>query len=63
MPSVLMVGAGEYTAGYVPTACGTASGKPVGVVALTSFDLRRLGEVSYVVTVMTDALSITKFHT
>ncbi|GAX83835.1 hypothetical protein CEUSTIGMA_g11259.t1 [Chlamydomonas eustigma] len=43
--SVLMVGAGEYIAGYVPTTHGAASDKPAGVVALTCFDLRRLGMV------------------
>ncbi|KAK1139862.1 hypothetical protein N8T08_011107 [Aspergillus melleus] len=43
-PSVLMVGTGEYTTGYVG---GTASGsdKKVGVVGLTLFDLRRRGKV------------------
>lgn len=42
---VLMVGAGEYTAGYVPTKDGAASDKPAGVIAITLFDLRRLGKV------------------
>ncbi|GAQ82624.1 hypothetical protein KFL_001180030 [Klebsormidium nitens] len=42
---VLMVGAGEYTAGYVPTAEGAASDKPAGVIAITLFDLRRFGKV------------------
>lgn len=37
-----MVGAGEYTAGFVPTASGAASDKPAGVVAITCFDLRHL---------------------
>ncbi|KAL4897162.1 hypothetical protein BDV59DRAFT_169928 [Aspergillus ambiguus] len=43
-PSVLMVGTGEYTTGYVG---GAASGsdKKVGVVGLTLFDLRRRGKV------------------
>ncbi|KAI9928989.1 hypothetical protein ASPWEDRAFT_169177 [Aspergillus wentii DTO 134E9] len=43
-PSVLMVGTGEYTTGYVG---GAASGsdKKVGVVGLTFFDLRRRGKV------------------
>ncbi|OJJ60927.1 hypothetical protein ASPSYDRAFT_42747 [Aspergillus sydowii CBS 593.65] len=43
-PSVLMVGTGEYTTGYVG---GTASGsdKKVGVVGLSLFDLRRRGKV------------------
>ena len=44
-----MVGAGEYTAGYVPTAAGAASDKPAGVVAITCFDLRRLGVVDRIV--------------
>lgn len=42
---VLMVGAGEYTAGFVQTSFGAAADKPAGVVALTCFDLRRLGKV------------------
>ncbi|KAL5339142.1 hypothetical protein BJX70DRAFT_172108 [Aspergillus crustosus] len=44
-PSVLMVGTGEYTTGYVG---GAASGsdKKVGVVGLTLFDLRRRGKVA-----------------
>ncbi|KAJ5293813.1 hypothetical protein PENANT_c002G07346 [Penicillium antarcticum] len=43
-PSVLMVGTGEYTTGFVG---GGASGsdKKVGVVGLTLFDLRRRGKV------------------
>ncbi|KAL4810321.1 hypothetical protein BDV18DRAFT_130762 [Aspergillus unguis] len=43
-PSVLMVGTGEYTTGYVG---GAASGsdKKVGVVGLSLFDLRRRGKV------------------
>ena len=49
MVSVLMVGAGEYTAGYVPTAAGAASDKPAGVVAITCFDLRRLGLLDRIV--------------
>lgn len=44
--SVLLVGAGEYICGYVPTVHGAASDKPAGVVAITCFDLRRLGQVS-----------------
>ena len=46
MVSVCMVGAGEYTAGFVPHAAGAASDKPAGVVAITCFDLRRLSIVS-----------------
>lgn len=42
---VLMIGAGEYTAGFVQTAYGAAADKPAGVVALTCFDLRRFGKV------------------
>ncbi|KAG2491936.1 hypothetical protein HYH03_009669 [Edaphochlamys debaryana] len=42
---VLMVGAGEYTVGFVPTAHGAASDKPAGVVALSCFELRRQGLV------------------
>ncbi len=49
MVSALLVGAGEYTCGYVPTAHGAASDKPAGVVALTCFDLRRLGIVDRIV--------------
>eukprot|EP00271_Cylindrocystis_brebissonii_P003773 TRINITY_DN15026_c0_g1_i1.p1 TRINITY_DN15026_c0_g1~~TRINITY_DN15026_c0_g1_i1.p1 ORF type:complete len:406 (-),score=60.89 TRINITY_DN15026_c0_g1_i1:204-1421(-) len=46
---VLMIGAGEYTAGYVPTKDGAASDKPAGVVAVTLFDLRRFGKVNRLV--------------
>ncbi|KAI8475160.1 MAG: hypothetical protein J3K34DRAFT_405520 [Monoraphidium minutum] len=46
---VLMVGAGEYTAGYVQTVHGAAVDKPAGVVALTCFDLRRAGLVGRMV--------------
>lgn len=50
MPSnVLIIGAGEYTTGYVPTTAGVASDKPAGVVALTLFDLRRRGLVDRLV--------------
>eukprot|EP00882_Tetradesmus_deserticola_P003525 GHRQ01003730.1.p1 GENE.GHRQ01003730.1~~GHRQ01003730.1.p1 ORF type:complete len:435 (+),score=181.80 GHRQ01003730.1:307-1611(+) len=42
---VLMVGAGEYTAGFVQTSFGAAADKPAGVVALTCFDLRKFGKV------------------
>ncbi|OXV05544.1 hypothetical protein Egran_06691 [Elaphomyces granulatus] len=44
-PSVLMVGTGEYTTGFVH---GAASGsdKKVGVVGLSLFDLRRRGKVA-----------------
>ncbi|CAI5531861.1 unnamed protein product [Closterium sp. Naga37s-1] len=43
--SVLMVGAGEYTVGFVPTKEGAASDKSAGVIAITLMDLRRLGKV------------------
>ncbi|CAI5948541.1 unnamed protein product [Closterium sp. NIES-64] len=42
---VLMIGAGEYTVGFVPTKEGAASDKSVGVIAITLMDLRRLGKV------------------
>jgi len=43
--SVLMVGAGEYNCGYVPTAAGVAADKKAGVTALVLFDMRRRGKV------------------
>lgn len=46
---VLMIGAGEYTTGHVPTKGGAASDKPAGVVAITLFDLRRSGKVGRMV--------------
>ncbi|GLC34343.1 hypothetical protein PLESTB_000739600 [Pleodorina starrii] len=46
---VCIVGAGEYTVGYVPTAHGAASDKPAGVVALSCFELRRQGLVGRIV--------------
>ncbi|MEQ1830082.1 MAG: Gfo/Idh/MocA family oxidoreductase [Pirellula sp.] len=42
--SVLMIGTGEYTTGYVSSATA-ASDKKAGVVGLTLFDLRRRGLV------------------
>ena len=45
LPSVLMIGTGEYTTGYVHNAAST-SDKGAGVVALTLFDLKRRGKVS-----------------
>lgn len=42
--SVLMVGTGEYTTGYVPNATAAAD-KRAGVVGTTLFDLRRRGLV------------------
>ncbi len=44
MPDVLMVGTGEYTTGYVHNS-PAKSDKKIGVVALTMFDLRRVGHV------------------
>jgi D-galacturonate reductase len=43
-PSVLMVGTGEYTTGYVHNQA-SESDKGAGVVALSLFDLRRRGKV------------------
>eukprot|EP00899_Mesostigma_viride_P007008 jgi/Mesvir1/16308/Mv12760-RA.1 len=45
-PNVLMIGAGEYTTGYVPTAGGVAADKSCGVVGITMFDLREKGKVN-----------------
>ena len=42
MTNALMIGTGEYTTGYVKDS-GTKSDKKAGVVALTLFDLRRVG--------------------
>ncbi|GJP55349.1 hypothetical protein CLOM_g14320 [Closterium sp. NIES-68] len=47
--NVLMVGAGEYTVGFVPTKEGAASDKSAGVIAITLMDLRRLGKVQRLV--------------
>lgn len=46
--SVLMVGTGEYTTGYVPDA-EVASDKKAGIVGTTLFDLRRRGLVDRLV--------------
>ena len=43
-PSVLMVGTGEYTTGYVRNGA-SGSDKSAGVVALSLFDMRRRGKV------------------
>ena len=43
--NVLMVGAGEYNVGFVPTAAGAAADKRCGVVAICLFDMRRRGMV------------------
>ena len=43
-PNVLMVGTGEYTTGYVHNGA-SSSDKSAGVVALSLFDMRRLGKV------------------
>src|SRR5262245_30872493 len=42
-PSVLMVGTGEYTTGYVHSGA-SGSDKSAGVVALSLFDRRRRGK-------------------
>ena len=47
-PAILMVGAGEYNVGYVPTAAGAAADKRCGVTAIVLFDLRRRGRVGRV---------------
>jgi D-galacturonate reductase len=44
VPSVLMVGTGEYTTGYVHNAA-SGSDKRAGVVALSLFDMRRRGKI------------------
>lgn len=44
IPSVLMVGTGEYTTGYVHDSAST-SDKSAGVIALSLFELRRQGRV------------------
>ena len=41
-PSVLMVGTGEYTTGYVHDGA-SGSDKSAGVVSLSLFDMRRRG--------------------
>ncbi len=56
-PTILMVGTGEYTTGYVHRAA-SSSDKSAGVVALTLFDLRRAGEVGELAMAGTDG---TKF--
>src|ERR671919_480195 len=43
-PSVLMVGTGEYTTGYVHSGA-SGSDKSAGVVALSLFDMRRRGKL------------------
>lgn len=43
-PSVLMVGTGEYTTGYVHNGA-SGSDKSAGVVALSLFDMRRRGKI------------------
>ena len=47
-PSVLMVGTGEYTTGYVHNGA-SGSDKSAGVVALSLFDMRRRGKVGRLV--------------
>jgi D-galacturonate reductase len=48
-PSVLMVGTGEYTTGYVHNGA-SGSDKSAGVVALSLFDMRRRGKVGRLLT-------------
>ena len=45
-PSVLMVGTGEYTTGYVHDGA-SGSDKSAGVVALSLFDMRRRSKVGH----------------
>mmetsp|Transcript_56290 Transcript_56290/g.178206 ORF Transcript_56290/g.178206 Transcript_56290/m.178206 type:complete len:429 (+) Transcript_56290:283-1569(+) len=45
----LMIGAGEYTTGYVPTATGAANDKPAGVVAISFIDMKRFGKIGKLV--------------
>ncbi|KAG2393593.1 hypothetical protein C9374_007124 [Naegleria lovaniensis] len=44
LPNVLVIGIGEYVTGYVHESA-SQSDKPIGVVLLTLFDLRRRGKV------------------
>jgi D-galacturonate reductase len=47
--NVLMVGAGEYNCGYVPSNTkGAAPDKKAGVTAIVLFDLRRRGKLGRV---------------
>ncbi len=55
--NALMIGTGEYTTGYVHEKA-SASDKSAGVIALTLFDLRRLGKVDRLAMVGTNG---TKF--
>ena len=55
--NALMIGTGEYTTGYVHEKA-SASDKSAGVVALSLFDLRRLGKVDRIAMVGTNG---TKF--
>jgi len=45
LPNVLVVGVGEYVTGYVHTSA-SKSDKPIGVVLLTLFDMKRRGKVN-----------------
>lgn len=47
-PNVLVVGTGEYVTGYVHSK-GSESDKPIGVVALSLFDLRKRGLISNII--------------
>lgn len=55
--NALMIGTGEYTTGYVHEKA-SASDKSAGVIALSLFDLRRLGKVGHISMVGTNG---TKF--
>ena len=54
--SVLMVGTGEYTTGYVPNSVAAAD-KRAGVIGTTLFDLRRRGLVDRLLMAGTNELS------
>lgn len=57
LPTVLMIGTGEYTTGYVHGAAST-SDKGAGVVALTLFELRRQGRVGRLALAGTDGTKL-----
>ena len=56
-PSVLMVGTGEYTTGYVHDAT-SKSDKAAGVVAISLFELRRQNRVNHIKMAGTNGLKI-----
>ncbi|KAF0983813.1 hypothetical protein FDP41_007728 [Naegleria fowleri] len=47
LPNVLVIGIGEYVTGYVHESA-SQSDKPIGVVLLTLFDLRRRGKIHHI---------------